>query len=98
MEYTVVVHDAEAGGYWVEVPALPGGFSQGETLDEAVANARTAIRSHTEATREYAQPVPVVRRRDLYRPAALRAKVGVATRPIDRSDFVVIVSGILIEP
>lgn len=24
MEYTFVVHKAEEGGYWVEVPALPG--------------------------------------------------------------------------
>jgi len=61
MEYTVVVHDAEEGGYWVEVPALPGCFSQGETLDEAVANVRKAIRSHIEALREDGQPVPLER-------------------------------------
>lgn len=26
MEYTVILHPAEEGGYWVEVPALPGCF------------------------------------------------------------------------
>jgi len=36
MEYTVLIHTSEEGGYWVEVPALPGCFSQGETIDEAL--------------------------------------------------------------
>lgn len=34
MQYTVIVHNADEGGYWVEVPSLPGCFSQGETIDE----------------------------------------------------------------
>ena len=38
MEYTVVFHQAEEGGYWVEVPALPGCYSQGETLEESMTN------------------------------------------------------------
>ncbi|MBU0567261.1 type II toxin-antitoxin system HicB family antitoxin, partial [bacterium] len=42
MEYTVVLHPAEEGGYWVEVPALPGCYSQGETPEETMANAREA--------------------------------------------------------
>ena len=46
MEYTVILHQAEEGGYWVEVPALPGCFSQGETAEEALQNARGAIESH----------------------------------------------------
>ena len=58
MEYTVILHDAEEGGYWVEVPALPGCFSQGETVDETLANARDAIRSHIEALREEKLAVP----------------------------------------
>lgn len=32
MEYTIILHSAEEGGYWAEVPALEGCFSQGETL------------------------------------------------------------------
>jgi predicted RNase H-like HicB family nuclease len=58
MEYTVILHDAEERGYWVEVPALPGCFSQGETVDETLANARDAISSHIEALREEKLPVP----------------------------------------
>ncbi len=46
MEYTVMVHKAEEGGYWVEVPVLPGCFSQGETVEEALENVREAIQVH----------------------------------------------------
>ncbi len=42
-EYSVVLHQAEEGGYWLDVPALPGCYSQGETVDEALANVREAI-------------------------------------------------------
>jgi len=58
MEYTVILHEAEEGGYWLEVPALPGCFSQGESVDEALKNGRDAIRSHIEALREDGQSVP----------------------------------------
>ncbi len=37
------VHIAEEGGYWAEVPALPGCLTQGETLDEVVENLNDAI-------------------------------------------------------
>ena len=40
IEYTVIVHEAEEGGYWTEVPDLPGAGSQGETVDEAIANTK----------------------------------------------------------
>lgn len=40
------------GGYWAEVPALEGCFAQGETLEEAIADAREAIRAHLETLRE----------------------------------------------
>ena len=43
MQLKVVVHDAEEGGFWAEVPALPGCASQGETFDEVMANIREAI-------------------------------------------------------
>jgi predicted RNase H-like HicB family nuclease len=43
MKLKVVVHEAEEGGYWAEVPALPGCGSQGETMDELMANVRDAI-------------------------------------------------------
>jgi len=42
-KFAVVVHAEPAGGYWGEVPALPGCYSQGETVDELLANLREAI-------------------------------------------------------
>jgi len=57
-KYTVVVHHAEEGGYWVEVPALPGCYSQGETVEEAVAKAREAIETHLEALCQEGQGIP----------------------------------------
>ena len=42
MNVKIVVHEAEEGGYWAEVPALPGCVSQGETMDELLANIREA--------------------------------------------------------
>jgi predicted RNase H-like HicB family nuclease len=58
MEYTVILHEAEEGGFWVEVPSLPGCFSQGETVEEALDNIREAIHNHVEALREDGQTVP----------------------------------------
>ncbi len=43
VKVNVIIHEAEEGGYWAEVPALPGCFSQGETVDETLANVREAI-------------------------------------------------------
>jgi predicted RNase H-like HicB family nuclease len=42
-DLTAYVHAAEEGGYWAEVPALPGCMTQGETLDEVVENLNDAI-------------------------------------------------------
>ncbi len=43
MTLKAIIHDAEEGGFWAEVPALPGCFTQGETLAELEANLREAI-------------------------------------------------------
>ena len=43
MVFKAVIHDAEEGGYWAEVPALPGCVTQGETLSELQDNLREAI-------------------------------------------------------
>jgi predicted RNase H-like HicB family nuclease len=43
MRLKVVVHPAEEGGFWAEVPAIPGCASQGETLEELLSNIREAI-------------------------------------------------------
>lgn len=43
MHIKTIIHDAEEGGFWAEVPALPGCVSQGETMEELLANLREAI-------------------------------------------------------
>ena len=43
MKIKVVVHDAEEGGFWAEVPAIPGCATQGETMDELLHNLHEAI-------------------------------------------------------
>jgi len=43
MKLKVVVHEAEEGGYWAEVPAVPGCATQGETFEELLANLYEAV-------------------------------------------------------
>ncbi len=43
MKLKVVVHEAEEGGYWAEVPAIPGCATQGETFDELLGNIYEAV-------------------------------------------------------
>jgi predicted RNase H-like HicB family nuclease len=43
MKIKAIIHDAEEGGFWAEVPAIPGCVSQGETMPELLANLREAI-------------------------------------------------------
>ena len=43
MKIKVVVHEAEEGGYWAEVPAIPGCATQGDTMEDLVANVHEAI-------------------------------------------------------
>ncbi len=43
MKIKIIVHKAEEGGFWAEVPALPGCVSQGETMEEICENIREAI-------------------------------------------------------
>ena len=43
MQLKAIIHEAEEGGYWAEVPALPGCVTQGETKEEIEANIHEAI-------------------------------------------------------
>jgi predicted RNase H-like HicB family nuclease len=43
MKVKVVVHEAEEGGYWAEVPAIPGCATQGETFQELLTNLYEAV-------------------------------------------------------
>lgn len=38
MKLKVVIHKAEEGGYWAEIPAIPGCATQGETFEELLQN------------------------------------------------------------
>ena len=56
-KFAVVVHAEPTGGYWGEVPALPGCYSQGETVDELLANLREAISGVIEVMQEEGRTV-----------------------------------------
>lgn len=43
MTLKAIIHEAEEGGYWAEVPALPGCVTQGETVEDVTRNLREAI-------------------------------------------------------
>jgi predicted RNase H-like HicB family nuclease len=43
MKLKVIVHPAEEGGYWAEVPAIPGCMTQGETFEELLQNIYEAV-------------------------------------------------------
>ena len=50
MKLRAIVHEAEEGGYWAEVPALPGCVTEGETMEELEANLREAVAGWLEAS------------------------------------------------
>lgn len=52
MKFRVVVHSAEEGGFWAEIPALAGCVSEGETLAETLANIREAAEGWLEVAGE----------------------------------------------
>ena len=43
MKIKVVVHEAEEGGYWAEVPSIPGCATQGDTFEELLKNLYEAV-------------------------------------------------------
>lgn len=43
MKLKVIIHEAEEGGYWAEVPAVPGCMTQGQTLEELIENLYDAV-------------------------------------------------------
>ena len=46
MKFKIVIHPAEEGGFWAEVPALPGCITQGDSMDELMSNADEAIHAY----------------------------------------------------
>lgn len=43
MKLKVIVHEAEEGGFWAEVPSIPGCVTQGETFGELLGNIYEAV-------------------------------------------------------
>jgi antitoxin HicB len=56
--YTVHIEEAEEGGFFVTVPALPGCVTQGDTYEEAVAMAQEVIEGFLEALSKAGEPIP----------------------------------------
>ena len=58
MRIGVVIHPSKAGGFWSEVPSLPGVVSQGRTREEIETNTQNAIRVWVAYLRSKGQEVP----------------------------------------
>ena len=59
LKYTVILVPEEEGGYSVEVPALPGCYTQGETRDAAISMAKEAIELYLESCKAHSEPIPI---------------------------------------
>ena len=59
MRYTAIFEAQPGGGYHAFCPALPGCHSEGDTLDEAVANIREAAALYLESLQAHGEPLPV---------------------------------------
>jgi predicted RNase H-like HicB family nuclease len=57
--YTVILEREEDGGYHAFCPALRGCHTQGDTLEEALANVREAIEAYLESLQKHGEAVPV---------------------------------------
>ena len=49
MKIKAIIHPAEEGGFWAEVPALKGSYSEGASFEETLANIREAAEGWLEA-------------------------------------------------
>jgi predicted RNase H-like HicB family nuclease len=58
MRHVIITPDLESGGFNVEVPSLPGCFSQGDTIEEALANIKEAIEGFELALQDLGEVVP----------------------------------------
>ena len=56
MTLKAIIHPAEEGGFWAEVPALPGCVTQGETIEEVEINLREAVEGWLSVETAQAEP------------------------------------------
>ncbi|MDZ8070601.1 MAG: type II toxin-antitoxin system HicB family antitoxin [Nostoc sp. DedQUE08] len=53
MKIRAIIHPAEEGGYWAEVPALPDCITEGDTIEEMMANLKDAIEGWLEVANSH---------------------------------------------
>jgi predicted RNase H-like HicB family nuclease len=56
MKLTIIVHHAEEGGYWAEVPSLPGCATQGDTFEELLENLYESVEGWLSVDRDTLPP------------------------------------------
>jgi antitoxin HicB len=56
--YRILLTPEDEGGFSVSVPALPGCFTEGETVEEAIEMAKEAISAYIESLEEDGEPIP----------------------------------------
>jgi antitoxin HicB len=61
IQFTVIIDRQPEGGYLVTVPALPGCFTEGRTLEEAHEMATDAIRAYCTSLLKHGEPIPTAR-------------------------------------
>ena len=59
LRFTIRIERNEAGNYTVTVPSLPGCITEGDTWEEAIANAREAIAGYIEALKALGKTIPL---------------------------------------
>ena len=67
MKFPIVIHKDPGSSYGVTIPDLPGCFSAGETLDEAIAASHEAICSHIEVLLEDGESIPAQKPLEVHR-------------------------------
>lgn len=56
--------EKEGGGYFIEFPDLPGCVSDGDTIEEAIANGKDAVKSWIKAAREMKREIPTIKKQE----------------------------------
>lgn len=59
MRYTAILETQPGGGYHAYCPSLPGCHSEGDTLDQAIANLREAVTVYLESLQAHGESLPV---------------------------------------
>ncbi|HHT9120478.1 MAG TPA: type II toxin-antitoxin system HicB family antitoxin [Candidatus Hypogeohydataceae bacterium YC41] len=59
-KFKIILEKEKRGSYTVFVPALPGCHTQGDTIEEALKNAREAIECYIESLKKDGLPIPTV--------------------------------------